>query len=287
MWHDRCRRTPRVPNARGVRRRHFSSGASRRFLATKGRFAVDTKLPIPFDGAGSLENDLLCADARVAVELDGAQHLAHRIAYRRDRRKDQLLQESGYLVLRFLAEDLGRDLDAVLDAILRAMSHRASSGSAAPLHFIRWGEPEESVRARALRKMSYSTTYPSARALSRTLSSRVTIVTTCGASPSRSAVARCTASSVRIGSTGNGRRTRSRTSRSTSRMKQRRSNVRRARMAACSSAGVSRPAARARMIARPASATSSADVTCCVPAGAFRAAGSCSSNAATSALDSM
>ena len=44
--------------------------------------------------------------------------------------------------------------------------------------------------------------YPSARALSRTLSSRVTIVTSCGASPSRSAVARCTASSVRIGSTG-------------------------------------------------------------------------------------
>ena len=96
-------------------------------------------LPIPFDGAGSLEIDLLCADARVAVELDGAQHLADRVAYRRDRRKDQLLQESGYLVLRFLAEDLGRDLDTVLDAILRALSHRASSGSAAPLHFVRGG----------------------------------------------------------------------------------------------------------------------------------------------------
>ena len=87
------------------------------------------KLPIPFDGAGNLEVDLLCAEARVAVELDGAQHLADRVAYRRDRRKDQLLQESGYLVLRFLAEDLGRELDAVLDAILRALSHRASSGS--------------------------------------------------------------------------------------------------------------------------------------------------------------
>ena len=46
-----------------------------------------------------------------------------RVAYRRDRRKDQLLQENGYLVLRFLAEDVGRELDLVLDAILRALSH--------------------------------------------------------------------------------------------------------------------------------------------------------------------
>ena len=43
---------------------------------------------------------------------------------RRDRRKDQLLQENGYLVLRFLAEDVGREPDTVLDAILRALSHR-------------------------------------------------------------------------------------------------------------------------------------------------------------------
>ena len=134
---------PVPPDADGAQR---ARSASEAFLfrrletlaATKGRFAVNTKLPIPFDGAGTLEVDLLCADARVAVELDGAQHLADRVAYRRDRRKDQLLQESGYLVLRFLAEDLGRDLDAVLDAILRALSHRASSGSV-PLQFIRGG----------------------------------------------------------------------------------------------------------------------------------------------------
>ena len=135
-------------------------------------------------------------------------------------------------------------------------------------------------------EVSYSTTYPSARALSRTLSSRVTILTSCGASPSSSVVARCTASSVRIGSTGNGRRTRASTARSTSTMKQRRSKVRRPRTAACSSAGVNRPVARARMIARPASARVRADVTCCVPAGAFRTARSCSNSAATSALDS-
>ena len=68
-------------------------------------------LPIPFDGFGTLEVDLLCADARVVIELDGGQHLADPVAYRRDRRKDQFLQENGYFVLRFLAEDVGKELD--------------------------------------------------------------------------------------------------------------------------------------------------------------------------------
>jgi superfamily II DNA or RNA helicase/very-short-patch-repair endonuclease len=93
---------------------------------TKGRFRLNVALPIAFDGQGQLETDLLCADARVAVELDGAQHLGDPIAYRRDRRKDQLLQENGHLVLRFLAEDVGKELDLVLDAILRALSRRGS-----------------------------------------------------------------------------------------------------------------------------------------------------------------
>ncbi len=105
---------------------------------TKGRFHVNVALPIAFDGFGTLEVDLLCADARVAVELDGAQHLADPVAYRRDRRKDQLLQENGYLILRFLAEDVGRDLDLVLDAVLRALSNRqARLPPTSPLHFVR------------------------------------------------------------------------------------------------------------------------------------------------------
>ena len=91
---------------------------------TKGRFELNVALPIPFDGVGQMEVDLLCNDARLVVELDGAHHLANAVAYRRDRRKDQLLQENGYLVLRFLVEDLSRDLDAVLDGILRSLARR-------------------------------------------------------------------------------------------------------------------------------------------------------------------
>ena len=117
------------PDAEGVSR---SRSATEAFLyrrlemlpETAGRFCLNVELPTAFDGWGHMEVDLLCVDARVAIELDGAQHLADADAYCRDRRKDRLLQESGYFVLRFLAEDVGNHLDAVLDVILRAMSHR-------------------------------------------------------------------------------------------------------------------------------------------------------------------
>ncbi len=91
---------------------------------TAGRFRLNAELPIPFDGMGQMEVDLLCADARLTIELDGAQHLDGEDAYRRDRRKDQLLQEHGYFVLRFLATDVGKRLDAVLDTILRTLAHQ-------------------------------------------------------------------------------------------------------------------------------------------------------------------
>jgi superfamily II DNA or RNA helicase/very-short-patch-repair endonuclease len=91
---------------------------------TAGRFRLNVDLPIAFGGWGRMEVDLLCADAGVAVELDGSQHLADSEAYRRDRRKDALLQENGYFVLRFLAEDVGKQLDHVLDSILRTLAHR-------------------------------------------------------------------------------------------------------------------------------------------------------------------
>ena len=71
-----------------------------------------------------MEVDLLCEEGRIAIELDGAQHLKDTGAYRRDRRKDMLLQENGYFVLRFLAEDLATDLDGVLDTILRSLARR-------------------------------------------------------------------------------------------------------------------------------------------------------------------
>jgi superfamily II DNA or RNA helicase/very-short-patch-repair endonuclease len=89
---------------------------------TRGRFRLNAELAIPFDGRGRMEVDLLCADSRVAIEVDGALHLGDAETYRRDRRKDRLLQENGYTVLRFLAEDLARDLDTILDVVLRSVN---------------------------------------------------------------------------------------------------------------------------------------------------------------------
>jgi very-short-patch-repair endonuclease len=91
---------------------------------TAGKFRLNVELPIPFNGRGNMEVDLFCAELGLAVELDGAQHLNDVDAYRRDRRKDHLLQENGFIVLRFLADDVGKFLGDVLDVILRAMAHR-------------------------------------------------------------------------------------------------------------------------------------------------------------------
>lgn len=92
---------------------------------TQDRFRLNAHLPIPFCLEGHMEVDFLDPASRVVLELDGSQHLGDREAYRRDRRKDALLQEHGYVVLRFLAEDLGPRLDSVLDQILRALARAA------------------------------------------------------------------------------------------------------------------------------------------------------------------
>jgi very-short-patch-repair endonuclease len=91
---------------------------------TRGRFQLNIGLPIAFDGLGQMEVDFVNEDLRIVVELDGAQHLSNAEAYRRDRRRDRELQQNGYLVLRFLAEDVARDLDLVLDSILQSLVSR-------------------------------------------------------------------------------------------------------------------------------------------------------------------
>lgn len=89
---------------------------------TRGRFQLNVALPISFSGSGHMEVDLLCADAHIVIEIDGEQHFSDMNAYRSDRRKDVLLQENGYMVLRFLAEDIGKHLNDILDCILRALA---------------------------------------------------------------------------------------------------------------------------------------------------------------------
>ncbi|MEX2578998.1 MAG: DEAD/DEAH box helicase family protein [Verrucomicrobiales bacterium] len=91
---------------------------------TAGRFRVNETVPIPYGQANEMEVDFLDRESRLVIEIDGDQHLGDVLAYRRDRHKDAQLQSHGYLVLRFLATDLGERLDQILDAILRAVALR-------------------------------------------------------------------------------------------------------------------------------------------------------------------
>jgi len=63
---------------------------------TVGCFRLNAELPIPSPGR-RMEVDLLSAESQIAIELDGGQHLAVAEAYRRDRRKDVLLQAAPLL----------------------------------------------------------------------------------------------------------------------------------------------------------------------------------------------
>lgn len=89
------------------------------FAKTKGLFELNGTLDIPFGANPFMEVDLLSRTKKLAVEIDGYRHFQDKEAYRRDRRKDELLQSAGYFVLRFLAEDVMSDLGTVVDCIKR------------------------------------------------------------------------------------------------------------------------------------------------------------------------
>lgn len=84
--------------------------------ATSGLFALNQPLGFRF-GPREAEGDLAAPDLRLVVEVDGHWHFQHPDAYRRDRRKDLLLQQQGWFVLRFLTEDVVFRLEEVLTAI--------------------------------------------------------------------------------------------------------------------------------------------------------------------------
>jgi len=106
--------------------------ASERFLfelleslpETAGLFALNQRLEFRHGNAAA-EADLVAPKLKVVIELDGSYyHLSNLDAYRRDRRKDWLLQQHGYLVLRFLADDVVRHLEEILNTILAALQLR-------------------------------------------------------------------------------------------------------------------------------------------------------------------
>jgi very-short-patch-repair endonuclease len=88
-----------------------------------GRFALNESLSVRFGGAAA-EVDLLSRGDGIAIEIDGVHHFADLEAYRRDRKKDLLLQGQGLFVVRVLAEDVMRDVRAAVNAVCQALAYR-------------------------------------------------------------------------------------------------------------------------------------------------------------------
>ncbi|MEO8701982.1 MAG: hypothetical protein ABI867_18195 [Kofleriaceae bacterium] len=93
--------------------------------ATAGRFALNESLSVRF-GPGAAEIDLLSRGDAIAIEIDGVHHFADPECYRRDRRKDVLMQAQGLFVIRLLAEDVMRDVRPALRVVCEALAFRMS-----------------------------------------------------------------------------------------------------------------------------------------------------------------
>lgn len=92
--------------------------------ATAGRFELNGYLSVRF-GSNALEVDLLGRRDRIAIEIDGYYHFGDLDAYRRDRRKDLVLQTQGFVVIRVLAEDVMRDARPAVTAVCQALASRS------------------------------------------------------------------------------------------------------------------------------------------------------------------
>ncbi len=127
-----CRRV--AAGLAGAEETDRARSAAERFLAdlldelpeTCGLFELNTRLDFCF-GVKPAEVDLLAAGLGLAVEIDGYYHFRDPEGYRRDRRKDALLQRRGYLVLRFLAEDVVSRLEEILEEIRTAVAFRRAT----------------------------------------------------------------------------------------------------------------------------------------------------------------
>ncbi len=94
--------------------------------STSGIFELNGKLREVTFGNRPMEIDMLARYLKVAIEIDGYYHFQKPENYRRDRAKDFLLQKEGFLVLRFLAEDVVKKQEAILATIDEALEHQQS-----------------------------------------------------------------------------------------------------------------------------------------------------------------
>ncbi len=91
--------------------------------ATADRFVLNESLSVRF-GSVACEVDLLSRRDGIAIEIDGYRHFGDFECYRRDRRKDLLLQTQGLIVIRVLAEDAMSDPRPTIQQVCEALAYR-------------------------------------------------------------------------------------------------------------------------------------------------------------------
>ncbi|MFM2415538.1 MAG: hypothetical protein RL385_261 [Pseudomonadota bacterium] len=91
--------------------------------STRDRFELNGQMAFRF-GTRAAEVDLVSVAHKLAVEVDGYHHFLGEEPYRRDRRKDLLLQQHGFLVARFLATDVVDQGEQVLGVIKALVQER-------------------------------------------------------------------------------------------------------------------------------------------------------------------
>jgi len=120
-----ARRAPRPPYALASRARSLAELTLHEALeatrSTAGRFQLNQPLGFHF-GDRAAEVDLVSRADKLVVEIDGHHHFTNLDGYRRDRRKDALLQGHGFTVLRFLADDVLADPRAAVRAVCELLA---------------------------------------------------------------------------------------------------------------------------------------------------------------------
>jgi len=91
---------------------------------TRGRFMLNAMAATPDPAMPELEVDFTCAGLKIALEVDGYHHFQAPERYRRDRQRDVALQQAGYVVERFLAEDVAPRLEWIMNRVIRLMDWR-------------------------------------------------------------------------------------------------------------------------------------------------------------------
>jgi len=106
----------------GELRREATDAEGRLWKLLRGRQLAGHKFRRQHEFGGFVL-DFYCADARLAIEVDGGQHFSEQGALH-DEERTQFLEANGIRVLRFTNTEVLSELDAVGEAILRELTSR-------------------------------------------------------------------------------------------------------------------------------------------------------------------